>query len=282
MKAKSKLRLTAPAKINLVLKILFRRSDGYHELYTIFQKITLTDILEIELRSDGPDIYFQVSGEIDVPKGQDNLCVKAARVLAKELGGVPPVAIYLHKAIPTEAGLGGGSSDAAAVLKGLNSLLGDPLAQEDLLRLAQSLGADVPFFLVPYSTALGQGIGECLSPWPTHQAYYLLVFSGLKVPTKWAYQNLRLTTRHKPPNYEPARPLWSQGLVNDFEPVVFRAYPVLKEIKQGLLASGAVAALLSGSGATVFGVFEEKSAAERAKEDMEKKGFRAEVVTNYV
>ncbi len=286
MKAKNSLSLRAPAKINLVLKILYRRSDGYHELYTIFQKINLADELELALKGTqiqkSPTITLQLSGEIEVPQGEKNLCVKAAQLLAQRLGGLPPVHIFLRKNIPTEAGLGGGSSDAAAVLKGINLLLGEPLRWEELAALAQKIGADVPFFLFPHPTALGRGIGEHLFPWPTHEACYLLVFPKVKVSTRWAYQNLRLTTRHKPPNYEPARPLWSQGLVNDFEPVVFKAYPVLKEIKKGLLACGAVDALLSGSGATVFGVFETEKAAKRAREDMEKRGFRAEVVINYV
>ncbi len=268
----------APAKINLVLRVLFRRPDGYHELFTIFQKITLFDRLKIELTETG--LSLEVSGPVKVPL-EGNLCLKAAEAFLATVGVKRGVKIELYKEIPVGAGLGGGSSDAAAVLKALNELCRYPLTESDLLKLARSIGADVPFFISSQSTALARGIGDLLQPWPTHEAWYLLVFPGFEISTTWAYQNLRLTTRRKPPNYEPAQPLWEQGLVNDFETVVFEAYPVLKTIKNFLLELGAVAALLSGSGATMFGVFEEQKKAQKAKEAIEKRGFKALVVTNF-
>ncbi len=270
--------LFAPAKINLILCVLFRRSDGYHELFTIFQKITFFDRLKIELTEAG--LSLEVSGPVKVPH-KENLCLKAAEAFLATTKVQKGVKIELYKEIPVGAGLGGGSSDAAAVLKALNELCRYPLTESDLLKLARSIGADVPFFISSQSTALARGIGDLLQPWPTHPAWYLLVFPGFEISTTWAYRNLRLTTRRKPPNYEPAQPLWWQGLVNDFETVVFEAYPVLKTIKVFLLELGAVAALLSGSGATVFGVFEGPKKAQKAKEAIEKRGFKALVVTNF-
>jgi len=270
--------LFAPAKINLVLCVLFRRPDGYHELFTVFQKITLFDRLRVELTEAG--LNLELAGPVKVPK-EGNLCLKAAETFLATTGLKKGAKIRLYKEIPVGAGLGGGSSNAAAVLKALNELCRYPLTESDLLKLARSIGADVPFFVSSYSTALARGIGDILEPWPTHPAWYVLVFPGFKISTAWAYQNLRLTTRHKPPNYEPAQPLWRQGLVNDFETVVFETYPVLKTVKDFLLELGAVAALLSGSGATVFGVFEEREEAQEAKEAIEKRGLKALVVTNF-
>ncbi len=272
------LSLRAPAKINLVLHVLFRREDGYHELYTIFQKVTFFD--EIHLRP-APRINLRVRGEIEVPEGEENLCWRAAKLFFAAQGRSHGVEIILDKRLPKGAGLGGGSSDAAAVLKGLNELY-PSFSPEELLSLGQKLGADVPFFLSPYSTALARGIGEILSPWPTHPAWYLLLCPEIEISTAWAYHNLRLTTRREPPNYEPDQPLWEQGLVNDFEPVIFSRYPVLKELKEELLRAGAQAALLSGSGAALFGVFLTEEEARAAQKLFRKKGLRAVVVTNFL
>ncbi len=269
----------APAKINLVLHILFRHKNGYHELFTIFQKITLFDELEISLAED---ISIEVKGDIHVPAGKDNLCIKAAQLFFEASGLSGGVRIKLYKNIPVGAGLGGGSSDAGAVLKALNDLYQKPLSETELLRIAREVGADVPFFVSPYSTALAKGIGDVLSPWPTHPAWYILVFPGIKISTSWAYQNLRLTTCLEPPNYDPARPLWTQGLVNDFEQVIFEIYPLLKKIKEILLNLDADAALLSGSGSTVFGIFRSRSRAKEAEIAMREQEFNCVTVTNYI
>jgi len=269
--------VAAPAKINLILRVLYRRPDGYHELYTVFQKVTLFDRLEL-IPCGG--LQLEVCGEIEVPRGEENLCYRAARLYFDRCGLDPGVKIRLEKNIPVGAGLGGGSSDAAAVLRGLNQLFGS-LTEEDLFDLARRLGADVPFFVSPLSTALARGIGEVLSPWPTHPAWYVILCPEIEISTPWAYENLRLTTRREPPNYEPDQPLWKQGLVNDFEPAIFARYPLLEELKGELLKKGACAALLTGSGAALFGVFEEEARAEKAALFFRKKDLRAEVVTNY-
>jgi len=272
-------KLLAPAKINLGLRVLSRRADGYHELYTIFQKVTLFDRLEVRWRKD-TEITIEVLGE-RVPGDASNLCVKAALAYRQRSKLRFGLDLRLLKEIPVGAGLGGGSSDAASLLLFLERHFG-ALGEEGLFALGKSLGADVCFFLSPYSTALGRGIGEELFPWPTHPAWYVILSPPITISTAWAYQNLRLTTPSEPPNYEPGQPLWEQGLVNDFEPLILECYPALQERKEALLERGAKLALLSGSGASLFGVFEEEAAAREAFAAFRKEGERAFLVTNYI
>ncbi len=271
-------KVLAPAKLNLVLKVLAKRPDGYHELFTIFQKVTLFDEL-ILAPSPGKEITLETRGE--VPTGEDNLCVRAAKLYQARTNKIFGLKIRLTKKIPMAAGLGGGSSDAAAVLKFLNQHFG-ALSQEELMALGRRLGADVPFFLSPYSTALGRGIGEILSPWPTFPAWYVVVCPEVRISTAWAYQNLRLTTPCELPNYEPDQPLWHQGLVNDFEPLIFAAYPEIGRWKRRLKELGAKEALLSGSGASVFGVFEALEEAKKAYLSLKDEGVKIFLVTNHI
>ncbi len=272
-------KVLAPAKLNLVLKVLYRREDGYHELFTIFQKITLFDTLEFKFRSDSL-IRLEIEGQ-DLPQDEQNLCVKAALLFREKAHLDFGLEIFLTKKIPVGAGLGGGSSDAAAVLNFLNQCF-KTFSSAELLKLGKLLGADVPFFLTPWSTALGRGIGERLTPWPTHPAWYLVVVPELKISTVWAYQNLRLTTPNEPPNYVPDQPLWDQGLVNDFESLIFGFYPELKRLKEYLIEAGAKAALLSGSGASIFGVFEEEKKAKKTYDKLKGENLRLFLVTNYI
>jgi len=272
-------KIKAPAKINLALRVLFRREDGYHELYTIFQKITLFDHLMIEL-TDPPFLKLEVSGE-RVPAGEENLCLRAARKYQERTGLHFGMNLRLQKNIPVGAGLGGGSSDAAAVLLFLERRF-RALGDKELFALGRELGADVPFFLFPYSTALGRGVGEKLSAWPTYPAWYVILSPPVQISTAWAYQNLRLTTPSEPPNYEPGQPLWKQGLVNDFESLIFELYPELKRRKEALIEKGARAALLSGSGASIFGVFEDEATAKEAFRAFCQEGERAFLATNYI
>ena len=268
--------ITAPAKINLVLKVLKRRPDGYHEIYSVFQKVTLEDRIILKKAST---LSLEIEGPVSVPL-HHNLCLTAARLYFQKAGLKEGARLHLWKNIPVGAGLGGGSSDAASVLKGLNVLY-EALSPEELIQLGPEIGADVTFFLSPFSTALAQGIGEKLSPWPTFPAWYVILCPDLKISTAWAYRNLRLTTPSEPPNYVPDQPLWKQGLVNDFERLVFAEYPALARLKEELRQRGACAALLTGSGAALFGVFEEREGAEKAALYFREKGLRAEVVTNY-
>lgn len=254
-------------KINLGLHITARRSDGYHEIETLFYPVPgLCDAVEILPGSAGGDIDFSSTGlPIDCP-AEKNLCVKAAKLLQKSLpecfteaGGVR---IHLHKQIPFGAGLGGGSADATAVLAGLNETLSLGLSTRELASYAAQLGSDTVFFL--YNTPmLGTGRGERLTPFPTVDLkglWLLLVKPDAGVSTAEAYS--LITPR------SPAVPLgdilslpveeWPGKLINDFEEPLFGKLPVLGEIKAELYRRGAVYAALSGSGSTLFGLFREK------------------------
>ncbi len=268
----------APAKINLVLKIIDRREDGYHELYTIFQKITFGDRLIIFFREKG--LSLEVKGE-NVPLGLENLCIKAAHLFVQKTDLNFGLHIELQKNVPPGSGLGGGSSDAAAVLRVLNEKF-KSFSESELIALAKELGADVPFFVSSFSTALARGIGEKLSFWPTFPAWYVILVPKVEISTKWAYENLRLTIPQLPPNYDANQPLWEQGLVNDFQELIFEHYPQLKGLKDKLLSLGAKAALLSGSGGALFGVFREEAQAVKAANAFLKDNLKkVEVATNY-
>jgi len=264
----SALTLLAPAKLNLHLKVLGRRPDGMHELITLMQPLSLADRLVLEPGGEG--IRFSCS---QAGLQEDNLVERAARLWFQAAGREPGVVLRLEKNIPVAAGLGGGSSDAAATLLGLNRLYGEPLARERLHELASRLGADVPFFLYGV-TALCTGVGDRVEPWPHFRCWhYLLVNPGVEVSTAWVYGELDLawTSRpnlnkiYRPPSGD--RPL-EEILVNDLEMVTTRAYPELGAIKEGLCRAGARGALMSGSGPTVFGVFDSAAQAQQAAGDL--------------
>ncbi|MEX1257515.1 MAG: 4-(cytidine 5'-diphospho)-2-C-methyl-D-erythritol kinase [Gemmatimonadota bacterium] len=272
----------APAKVNLRLRVLERESDGYHRLETVFQALELADTLEIAL-TDQPGIVLEVRGVPDgeIGRPEENLAVRAAVRLVRAVeagGGRPPgISIRLEKAIPHGAGLGGGSSDAAAVLHGVNALLGAPISREELVRMAKELGADVPFFVSETSRAIGLGRGDEISPLPPlPRRPLLLVVPAPGIVTGWAYGVLAahriLTGERIAPRSEPDRASaedWA-GVArvagNDFEAALFPHRPELEQLKEVLLEGGARPALLSGSGSALFGVFEEEGAATRAAE----------------
>ena len=262
-----KLTLPAPAKVNLSLRILGRRDDGYHELLTLMQPLSLADELSVELTGRGLSLECS-----DPTLNTDNLVLRAAKAYFAALSRPGGARFHLEKKIPVAAGLGGGSSDAAAALMGLNALHGGALPAEDLLRLAGRLGADVPFFLAG-QTALCSGIGdrvELLPAFPTLE--YVLVNPGFAVSTARVYSQYDLTWT-KATNFNKMSSLPCIGdalcdiLVNDLENVTMREYPQLKEVKRALADSGAQGVLMSGSGPTVFGVFpNDDSAATAARE----------------
>jgi len=269
VKSKS-LSLKAPAKINLFLKILNRRSDGYHEIESLMQKIALFDMLHLSRKGEG--IFLSCPGS-KVPEDRENLVYRAADAFFSATRIAPGVHIVLEKNIPVAAGLGGGSSDAAAVLVGLNRLLAADLEPEYLLDIGLHLGADVPFFLQACSGAVATGIGECLQKvQPIRDYWILLVNPGFAVSTKWAYENFPLTSYSNP--YILARGQLMDGeayiispglfeeLGNDLETVTISRYPEIANIKKKLKKAGAVAALMSGSGPTVFGLFSGKEEAQ--------------------
>jgi 4-diphosphocytidyl-2-C-methyl-D-erythritol kinase len=258
----------APAKINLGLKILGKRGDGFHDILSIFQTVDLIDELVLtDSRRPGLDC-----GSFDVPGGPDNLVLKAERCFRDAGEGIPPLHFTLRKSIPVGAGLGGGSSDAAATLRGLARFHGTEGATADFLRTcAANLGSDIPF-LLDGGTAVVSGRGERIVPvlWP-YDFTYVLVYPGFGVSTAWAYGQVRKYSGDGGEYGAVVRDLeagtlnaetFFQALSNDFEAVVFPAYPVLEEIRSRLRDGGADAALLTGSGSTMLGVFRDGDAAE--------------------
>jgi 4-diphosphocytidyl-2-C-methyl-D-erythritol kinase len=265
-------RVPAYAKVNLRLDVLGRRADGYHELRTIFQTISLHDILVLETkREPGIDLRIAGNAQLADEPGQDNLVYRAIEQLGREIGFQHGVRAGLTKRIPVGRGLGGGSSDAAAALLGLLRLTGKRIEAARLLEIASGLGADVPFFLQG-GCALGIGRGNEIYPLPDAPRRQVLVISPheIAVPTKDAYQWLseELTNGEDPTKLMRFCALcWSpQGgaLSNDFEAAVFPRFPRLAAIKRELLQQGAAEASLAGSGSAVFGVYQHPAKARRA------------------
>lgn len=260
------LRLAAPAKVNLFLRVLGRRPDGFHDIETLFQAVDLSDEVQIQV-GGGTDVGLEVLGA-DLGPTEDNLAYRAARALLDAVGVVAGVWIRLEKRIPAGGGLGGGSSDAAAVLRGLNHLLGTPLGQGDLLELGAALGSDVPFFLGESPTAVGRGRGELLeavSPLP--EAHLVLVMPPVHVSTADAYRALGRGDA-APPGPRLGDPpkswAWASDVAhNDFQDPLARRHEEIRRALEALAEAGAQPALLSGSGAVCFGRFESRSAATR-------------------
>ncbi len=242
-------------KINLGLNIISKRTDGFHEIETCFFPVGLCDILEIKATKGSTG--FMSSG-IEIPGNvSDNLCVRAWKLVHAE-HKIPPVQIYLHKRIPIGAGLGGGSSDAAFMLKALNSCFSLQLSEEKLLSYASELGSDCSFF-ISNKTAIAKGRGEILAPWAIDLNLYkvALVYPEIHISTSEAYSSVR---PHEPESRLEAvlstpPGSWRGSLKNDFEEPVFNKYPEISGIKDKLYQLGAVYASMSGSGSTVFGIF---------------------------
>jgi 4-diphosphocytidyl-2-C-methyl-D-erythritol kinase len=255
----------APAKVNFCLHVLNRRPDGYHNLAMLMQRVALYDRLSLRLVPGG-DLTVSCPG-LELPVGEVNIVERAARMLMARFAQPPGVEITVEKGIPAAAGLGGGSSDAAATLEALDELLQLKSPRSELMALGSRLGADVPFFLYK-QTAWATGIGDRFEPWPGLPGMTLvLVNPGVAVSTAGAFQNLGLT--HLGPVAKiPRFPVGTSGFVrllhNDLEIVTCRSHPEITTIKDRLLALGAAGALMSGSGSTVFGVFAERIGAERA------------------
>ena len=265
---KHAVRLPAFAKVNLCLQILGKRPDGYHELRTIFQTISLHDTLELE-RSRRPGISIETDDPA-LPRGRENLVWRAIDALRRELSMRGGLHARLTKRIPVARGLGGGSSDAAAALIGLLRLTGKKMLLADLIAIAAGLGADVPFFLFG-GRALAVNRGDEIYPLPDGPKQPVVVVSprGIAISTREAYRwaSLQLTKRGAPHKLWSFCALcWSQlnGASNDFEAAVFSRHPRLGQIRRGLLQRGAAEAALAGSGSAVFGVFQNPAQARRA------------------
>jgi len=266
---KNSVRLPAFAKVNLRLHVLGRRPDGYHELRTLFQSITLHDVLDLsKLRGRA------ISLEIDdpaLPTGRENLVHRAIEAMRRELNYRGGIHARLSKQIPVARGLGGGSSDAAAAIIGMLRLTGRKLPLGRVMEIGSALGADVPFFFFG-GRALGVSRGDELYPLPDGPKYSVVVVSpnGIGVSTRDAYRwvSSELTKRKSPRKISTFCALcWSRQeapLANDFEGPVFRRYPRLAAIKRELLQQGAAGAALAGSGSAVFGLFRSPAQARRS------------------
>jgi 4-diphosphocytidyl-2-C-methyl-D-erythritol kinase len=262
----------SPAKINLCLHVLGRRLDGYHELAMAMQRVDLCDLIRLRVGGE-PGISVHCA-ELELGTGEENIAVRAARLIYSAIGRDPAVEIEIVKKIPVAAGLGGGSSNAATVLTGLDQVLGLRLGRERLMDLGSQLGADVPFF-IHADPAWATGTGTNLEPLPQlPQVAYLLVNPKIAVSTAWAYQSLELTKGGELANLPRFSVVTRQDLCaalhNDLERVTLKRYPLLGKIKQVLLENGSCGALMSGSGATVFGVYPEYSVACQAAEKLAK------------
>lgn len=259
-------------KINLFLNVIRRRDDGFHELETLIQPLPLYDQLSFE-RSEVPGIRLRCS-HAEVPTSSDNLIVRAVSRFYQELGEAAGIDVHLDKRLPVAAGVGGGSGNAAAALRAMNELHEHPLAAPDLLGLAAELGSDVPCFLHNGpSLATGRGeLVESLSDFALlAEAAVVLINPGFGVPTPWAYQNLRLDEEGGRSGLSAGGLIeqlrsddWDgflAGLFNSLEQPVIKKFPVIRLIRDGLVAAGADAAMMSGSGATVFGLVRDRSLA---------------------
>ncbi|MGA8231950.1 MAG: 4-(cytidine 5'-diphospho)-2-C-methyl-D-erythritol kinase [Candidatus Acidiferrales bacterium] len=272
---KNRVRLPAFAKINLCLHIAGRRTDGYHELRTVFQAISLHDTLELE-RTGKPGIHLETTDPA-LPSGRENLVWRAIDLARRELRLPGGIRAKLTKRIPVARGMGGGSSDAASAMLAVLHLAGKPLPLSRAIEMGSSLGADVPFFLFG-GTALGVGRGDELYPLPDQPPAHVVVVSpvGIAVSTRDAYSWLpsRLTNPPGQPKLFGFCALcWRrQGFQasNDFEAPVFRRHPRLRTIRRGLLQGGATEAALAGSGSAVFGLYRDPAWARRTAQNFPK------------
>lgn len=267
------MQLRAMAKINLGLDVVRKREDGYHEVRMVMQTVRMFDRVSIiRIRDEqimlSSNLYF-------LPLNESNIAYKAANLMMETFGLPGGLHIDLQKRIPVAAGMAGGSADAAAVLYGINRMFGLDLSIEELMDLGLTLGADVPYCLIR-GTALAEGIGERLTRLaPVPECYVLIVKPAISVSTKFVYENLHLEDNLSHPDIDGIieaienRDIHAMisCMGNTLETVTVPAYPIIGEIKQRMMDSGAMISLMSGSGPTVFGLFESYELVQRAKQD---------------
>ena len=283
--------LAAAAKINLTLDILGKRADGYHEVQMIMQSLALADEVTLTERNDGK-ITLSVSGNNALPTDEKNLAWQAAELFFREAeqkkhAKRSGVDIKIEKRIPAAAGLAGGSTDAAAVLKGLSELGGNVFSREELCRIGEQIGSDVPFCIVG-KTCLASGRGEKLqelSPLP--KVFVVLAKPPIEVSTPWAYKNYDANPAQEHPDNEAAQNALAAGdvkkigslLCNVLESVTIKEYPVIAEYKKMLVEQDMDAALMSGSGPTVFALSSSAETAQKAAEFMRKNSGAQVILT---
>ncbi|MDD5439007.1 MAG: 4-(cytidine 5'-diphospho)-2-C-methyl-D-erythritol kinase [Candidatus Omnitrophica bacterium] len=266
--------LDAPAKVNLYLRILRLRSDGYHELETLFEKIDIRDTVRLTAAKAGVTV---TSNEKSLPLGRANICYRAAELVKNTCKIKSGVKIHITKKIPIAAGLGGGSSDGVSVLKGLNRLWRLGLTDSALLTLANGLGSDLAFFVAKASFGIGKGRGERVTAYPCRlRLWHVVITPPLRLLTKDIYRlydkhyGLNLTRRSSIDRILPPKgSIGTRGqvgtlLYNDLENIVLIQEPLIKHIKEVLIGNGALNALLSGSGSSVFGIYNSKNEAKKA------------------
>jgi 4-diphosphocytidyl-2-C-methyl-D-erythritol kinase len=267
--------VSAHAKINLGLYVLGKRSDGYHDIWTIFQELEFHDTLYFRKHADK---LLITTDHPSLPIGENNLVWQAVRLLSQHISCPENVTIHIEKNIPLGSGLGGGSSDAATTLLGMNRLFQLGLSPNELAEFGVELGSDVPFFLHG-GTALATGRGEHIRPLSGFSpTWVLLVNPGIHISSGWAYKNvnLRLTNSQEIISVLPrGKDIVITGahrtpLKNLLEEPVIKKYPVIRSIKAQLLDNGAEWAMMSGSGSTVFGIFSRKASVEKARQYMER------------
>ena len=268
------LQLRAMGKINLSLDVVRRREDGYHDVRMIMQTVRMFDRIKMN-RIPEPQIRLSANLHF-LPTGESNLAYRAAKLMMERHSIESGVSIDLQKYLPVSAGMAGGSTDAAAVLYGMNWMFHLGESQESLMDAAKGLGADVPYCLMR-GTALAEGIGEKLTRLPPcPDCYVLLVKPPVSVSTKFVYENLHLDENTRHPDIDGMQEAIRRGDLkgvaalagNVLESVTIPAYPIIGEIKQMLLEMGALTSLMSGSGPTVFGLFDNYELVQRAKEQM--------------
>lgn len=266
--------LLAPAKLNLRLRVLGPRDDGYHEIESLMVRLRLADQLTLKTGESG--LRLELEGPVAVPGDESNLCCRAARVLYRALDRSPALTIRLRKRIPAAAGLGGGSSDAAAVLVGLNRLLGAPLVPDDLVALSAEIGSDVPFFASGAACAVARGRGERVEPLaapPSRPALVVVPDFGVSAADayRWWSEDDGAMTSPNVPGAPPRSADWEfveRRAVNDLGPPVERRHPELGMARRRLQELGAGVALLCGSGSSVAGIFHSVAARDAAREGL--------------
>lgn len=277
------IRLKALAKINLGLDVTGRREDGYHLVRMIMQTIHLFDSVQMAKTKESG---IRLSTNIRfLPANENNIAYKAAKLLMEEFGITQGVSIDIRKCIPVSAGMAGGSTDAAAVLYGMNQMFGLKLSNRQLAHRGLTLGADVPYCLMR-GTALAEGIGEQLTRLPAiPRCPVVIAKPGISVSTKWVYENLSLNGQSVHPDIDQLiadirqQDLRSMAshMGNILEDVTVREYPVIAQIKESLTAHGALNAMMSGSGPTVFALFEERAKAREAADALRASGLARQI-----
>ena len=292
--------LEAPAKINLTLDVIGKRDDGYHELETVMHQINLFDRIALEIWDQGIELATSSS---EIPVGEDNLAYKAALAILKKCGPGAGIKIFIEKNIPIGAGLAGGSTDAATVLAGINYLYGSRFSCQDLLELAAAVGSDVPFCLPehytehysgvlmsPGATAIARGRGEILEPLPAKTIpFILLVKPGFQLSTAQIYAEFDLQAVNQSPDTRSFLQAWYNNDIisiatymgNVLESVSIRKKPEIGIVKARMKEQGAINALMSGSGPSVFGIFPDEATARQAFTEFKQDYREVYLVSSY-